>query len=171
MKILNVGCGEDTYGTDFIDKYPTRAEVIKCDVDEEPLPYKSGAFDWVYCKNLLEHLGNPLDALREMHRVLKVEGHLELITDNAGYWSFHAWYSKFHYSTKFKGLRGKEDRHFTIYTIAHLRNLFERVGFHIVFVRGWNDEAGWFEKPISWILRCIGFRRMSYQKLKIVGRK
>jgi hypothetical protein len=28
-KILNVGCGEETYGTHFVDFYPSRKDVIK----------------------------------------------------------------------------------------------------------------------------------------------
>ncbi len=170
-RILNVGCGSELYGDVFIDKYPSRPEVIKCDVDEEPLPFTRGSFDEVYSKNLLEHLGNPLNALKEMKRVLKYGKKIILITDNAGYWSFHAWYSKFHYETSFKGLKGKEDKHFALYTTAHLRNLFERAGFKVSSIIGWNKEVGWFEEPINWILRLVGFRRMSYQKIKIVGIK
>ena len=33
MKILNIGCGNDTYGTDFIDLYLQREEVIKCNFE------------------------------------------------------------------------------------------------------------------------------------------
>jgi len=28
-RILNIGCGNDTYGTDFLDLYPKRKEVKK----------------------------------------------------------------------------------------------------------------------------------------------
>jgi len=58
-RILNVGCGEDTYGTHFVDLYPTRKEVIKCNVDKEKLPFPNNYFDEIYSKNLLEHLRNP----------------------------------------------------------------------------------------------------------------
>ena len=36
-RVLNVGCGKDTYGTDFVDKYPSRKDVIKYDIDQEGL--------------------------------------------------------------------------------------------------------------------------------------
>jgi ubiquinone/menaquinone biosynthesis C-methylase UbiE len=53
MRILNVGCGNDTYGTHFVDLYPTRKEVIKCDVNKERLPFPSNFFDVVYSRNCL----------------------------------------------------------------------------------------------------------------------
>jgi hypothetical protein len=57
IRILNVGAGKDTYGTDFVDVKPSRTEVLRCDLDEESLPYESDIFDKVYCKNVLEHRG------------------------------------------------------------------------------------------------------------------
>lgn len=172
MKILNVGCGDETYGTDFVDLYPSRPEVIKCDIDKEKLPYKENTFDIVYTKNLLEHLGNPLNALKEMKRVLKKGGKIILITDCAGYWSFHAFYSKFHYADLKEAGHGEEDKHYALFTSFHLKNFFDNVGLKILSIESWNQEAGWFEKPINFFLRLTWlFRRMSYQKLKIEGKK
>ena len=68
-KILNVGCGSQKYGTDFIDIYPSRKEVIKCDVAKEKFPYKEETFDEVYSKNLFEHIANLPHLLNEMKRV------------------------------------------------------------------------------------------------------
>jgi ubiquinone/menaquinone biosynthesis C-methylase UbiE len=73
-KILNVGCGSETYGTHFIDLYPSRKEVIKCDVDKEKIPFPNSYFDEVYCKNIFEHLRNPGHLIEEAHRVLKKGG-------------------------------------------------------------------------------------------------
>jgi ubiquinone/menaquinone biosynthesis C-methylase UbiE len=73
-RVLNVGCGDDTFGTDFVDLYPIRGNVIMCDVTKEKLPYEDNTFDVVYSKNLLEHLSNLWFALKEMKRVLKKNG-------------------------------------------------------------------------------------------------
>jgi SAM-dependent methyltransferase len=87
-RILNVGCGKDNYGTCFIDKHPTRAGVIKCDLDVDKIPFPDGYFDIVYAKNVFEYLLNLGFAMREMYRVLKKGGKLILITDNANYWKW-----------------------------------------------------------------------------------
>ncbi|HKZ42047.1 MAG TPA: class I SAM-dependent methyltransferase, partial [Candidatus Hodarchaeales archaeon] len=70
-RILNVGCGNDTYGTDFVDLYPVRDDVIRCDVEKEKLPFRDNTFDEVFSGNIFEHLKNPNLVLREMSRVLK----------------------------------------------------------------------------------------------------
>jgi ubiquinone/menaquinone biosynthesis C-methylase UbiE len=70
-KILNVGCGKETYGTHFIDFYPSRQNVLKCNVDEEKFPFPDNYFDEVYAKFIFEHLRNPMNFLSESYRVLK----------------------------------------------------------------------------------------------------
>ena len=70
-RVLNVGCGTDNYGTHFVDIYPLRKGVLKCDVSRERLPFRSAFFDEIYCRGLFEHLNNPLFFLRECRRVLK----------------------------------------------------------------------------------------------------
>ena len=68
-KILNVGCGNHTYGTHFIDLYPQRKEVIKCNVEEEKFPFPDEFFDEVHSENIFEHLKNPNIVLNKMARV------------------------------------------------------------------------------------------------------
>lgn len=71
LRILNVGCGEDTYGTDFIDLYPKRKEVKKVNLQKEKFPFKNKTFDVVYSSFIFEHLLNPQNSLKEMVRVCK----------------------------------------------------------------------------------------------------
>uniref|UniRef100_A0A7C4NQI1 Methyltransferase domain-containing protein n=1 Tax=Thermodesulfobacterium geofontis TaxID=1295609 RepID=A0A7C4NQI1_9BACT len=62
---------EDTYGTHFIDLYPTRENVIKCDVNRDKFPFKDNYFDEIVAIELFEHLTNPLNFLKECYRTLK----------------------------------------------------------------------------------------------------
>lgn len=43
-------------------------------VDAKRLPYRDSSFDWVISNSIVHHIPEPLDALREMVRVLKPNG-------------------------------------------------------------------------------------------------
>ncbi len=137
-RILNVGCGNDTYGTDFIDLYPERKKVKKCNIDVDRFPYKDGIFDEVYSKNNFEHLRNPLNFLNESHRVLKKNGRLILITDNAGLWGLFG--NVHHGGLETGGQHGSEDRHYSLFTTNHLANWLQSTGFRTVRVNYYLGE-------------------------------
>lgn len=142
-----MGCGEDTYGTHFVDLYPSRKNVVKCDVDKEELPFPNNFFDEVYARFVFEHVKNPNLFLKKCYRVLKKGGRLILITDNAGFWLFHFplefYFSRQHYSNFFQ--RGKKDKHYALYTPLHIRNHLEETGFKDIKI-----EYLWFQlKPKS----------------------
>jgi len=131
MKILNVACGQQTYGTHFVDLYPQRAEVVKCDIENESLPFADGEFDEVYSDNLLEHLKNPNKVLAEMVRVLKKGGKLVIITDNASFWAYHLG-AKTHYGGYEERVGNTGDRHYSLFTSWHLKNHFQALGLNKV---------------------------------------
>lgn len=130
-KILNVGCGTQTYGTHFIDVYPSRDEVKKCDVGKEKIPFKNKSFDEVFSRNLFEHISNLNHLLSEMNRVLKKKGKIVLVTDNAGFLPFHIPIRKNnflqHYSNSIR--LGDRDKHYFLFTPLHLSNLLSEHGF------------------------------------------
>ena len=136
-RILNLGCGSDTYGTDFVDKYPSREKVIKLDMDNEKLPFKNNIFDEVYFKFVFEHLTNPLFVLKEIRRVLKSGGKLILITDNAG---FFGPFGKTHYGGYEKLSPHDDDKHYALFTTHHLENWLFKAGFKNTNVRYWIGE-------------------------------
>jgi len=73
-RILNIGCDKTTYGTDFVDLYPKRPEVKKCNIDTDRLPYPDETFDEVYSTFVFEHLTNPEHYFAESLRVLRGGG-------------------------------------------------------------------------------------------------
>jgi ubiquinone/menaquinone biosynthesis C-methylase UbiE len=92
-KLLDVGCGAgdfieafsfylpklDFTGIDIskkaIDRAKSRKIKAKFLVSEaEKIPFKDNFFDMVTCFDVLEHVKNPMLMVKEMHRVLKVNG-------------------------------------------------------------------------------------------------
>ena len=103
-KILVVGVGtgrdvsflakhNDIYAVDISSEglqiaWKKGIRVKKCDVDKEKLPYKNNVFDIVICKDIFEHLVNPMFLLREIKRVLAKRGYVVINIPNHFYW----WY-------------------------------------------------------------------------------
>lgn len=160
-RILNVGSGNDNFGTDFIDLYPMKKNVIKCDVDNDKYPYKKNTFDIVYSRCNFEHLSNPKHFVSEVNRILKPKGYLLLITDNANFFGFAL--SEGHH-LKYKGY-GHEDLHFGLYTPEHLETHFRKtfdiidsgyIGSDILPWRNKNKDN--FFKTISNVIGKIKFK-------------
>ncbi len=173
MRILNVGCGESQYGTHFIDLYPQRREVIQCDIETQEIPFEDAYFDIVYSENLLEHLRNPNSALREMVRVLKRGGRLDIITDNASFWAFHVPFATTHYGGYEKRSSGEEDRHYVLFTSWHLENHFRSLGvIDIAFEYTFSTDKvpSLLVRLVSRMLRLFS-ARMAYPMVRISGVK
>src|SRR5207244_3821228 len=58
---------------------------VCADLNTGALPYRSGAFDRATCLEVIEHVIDPLQLLRELHRVLRPAGRLILTTPNIRY--------------------------------------------------------------------------------------
>jgi len=175
-RILNVGCGDDTYGTDFVDLYPSRKEVLKCDLGKDKLPFGNDTFDEVYAAFVLEHLKNPNMVIKEMVRVLKKGGQLVIKTDNAAYWLFHNEKSKkkLHYGGyEVKGAHGKSDVHFSIFTPSHVRNHLEAVNLKVKKIEYFTEYKGM--SPLiyfaSWMFSKTRFKPMAYGNILAVAEK
>ncbi len=167
-RILNVGCGSDTYGTHFIDLYPTRKEVIKCNADKDKFPFPDNYFDEVYSKCLFEHLRNPLHFLKESYRVLKKGGRIVIITDSAGFFGI---FGSVHHGGYEKTSFGDEDRHYALFTTNHMKNWLESVGFKRIKVEYFIYEEKILKKHLPFVkLLCMVTKRMC-PHIKAIGYK
>lgn len=78
---LELGCGERTISpanrtvmSDFYSIHGTGLSIAKVFFDCNDIPYSEGTFDFVLSEHMLEHLTDPIKALKEQIRVLKEGG-------------------------------------------------------------------------------------------------
>lgn len=169
-RTLNVGCGSDTYGTDFVDLYPSRPEVKRCNFDNEKLPFRDNTFDEVFGKCVFEHLTNPGFALSEMVRVCKRGGQVVIITDNANYWPWFLGVSKTHLGG-YEKFSDSEDRHYALFTDWHLKNHFRKHGVRVDSVEYIVAHGFLPVRVFNYILFFLGMKRNAAFRIKISGTK
>ena len=172
--ILNLGCGKDVYGTHFVDAFPQRSDVLRWK-EGEKLPFKSNYFNEVYCKNLFEHLTQPLAVLQEARRVLKKGGKIILVTDNAGFWLYHNTKgARIHlggYEENPEG--GKDDKHYALFTPSHLLNWLAKAGFKeakaVYTTKSW--ELSLPLKFLCYLLAKTRFAPMAFAQIRMEALK
>lgn len=82
-KVLEIGATIDYSARDLFLKFGV--EDYKCvdkkeDIDVHNLPFEEETYDMIFSCHAFEHFENPVQALREIHRVLKPGGVIYLIT-------------------------------------------------------------------------------------------
>ena len=142
--------GHECYAVDIVDnrqKFPLTFDKIKefkiCNVEVDSLPWPDDYFDAVVCCQALEHFSHShLPAVKEMHRVLRKEGILELDVPNAacfrnrsrllrGKHNTYDYEKHYLYAEPilYKGMSFYPDRHNREFTKKELEILFDAAGF------------------------------------------
>lgn len=80
-RVLDVGPGHAplkraNVSVDFVD-VPGVNNLVKCDVVNEPMPFKDKEFDFCFARHVLEDSYNPFAIIKEMNRVSK-RGYIEV---------------------------------------------------------------------------------------------
>jgi predicted SAM-dependent methyltransferase len=145
----------------------TKTNNIKSRLDSD-LPFNSDSFSFVYERNLLEHLGNPEQHIKEIHRILKVGGTVELTTDNAScmrYYLLGTHTGGYHGHRKYLST-DEDDHHYCIFTLDHLRNLFKKAGFKSINLD--YVDTDYFTKYLDKLMRLFPFcRQFSYPRIRV----
>lgn len=146
--VLDVGCGEGNYA--FYLKERGAAYIAGVEIDseaaaaarkkmdfvfagsaEEKLPFEQGQFDLIICADVLEHLINPWEVLRNLKQLLAPDGHLLVSMPNLRY-------APVLYNILIRGLfrykiSGVLDyTHLRFFTLSTMKELIEESGFEIV---------------------------------------
>jgi len=148
-KILEVGCGTGNFSTylmkygnltavDINQAYVKQAEkkvengeVGIGDIEKDQYFFSNKKFDTLVCLNVLEHIKNDERVLRNIHKLLKVGGHLILLVPS----------HPFLYN-----LIDKSIGHYRRYEKNDLKKMITEVGFEIVSLKILNflGSIGWF---------------------------
>ncbi|MEP7364798.1 MAG: class I SAM-dependent methyltransferase [Acidobacteriota bacterium] len=133
-RVLDVGAGtgelslilaERGYEVTAVERFPIsenvagRVEFYQADLDEA-LPPLKGAYDWILCADVLEHVREPQILLQRLHALLTPGGVVLASLPNSGHWYFriHIFFGSFP---------------------RHDKGLFDRTHLHFFMWRNWLD--------------------------------
>jgi SAM-dependent methyltransferase len=171
-EILDVGCGwrkRGTIGVDYLKRAYGHEFMLDVQASAEHLPFKDASFEKVVTNCVFEHVLNAFNFLKELSRVIKPDGLIEIVTDNPYH---YAW-------TVLKcGIGGTEQPdlasdHHGIYYPENIRRMFKKLGIcETAF--SWETKRPWtITFPFAKFLVMVGIWREEclYLRYKIVGRK
>jgi SAM-dependent methyltransferase len=173
-RLLDVGCGRGTlvrlaraagveaYGLERpYPGAPSLPHVLYRELTECGFP--EGHFQVVVLWHVLEHLQNPVEALGEIHRLLRPGGWLSIAVPNFGGAQARAsgadW---FHLDFP---------RHLWHFQERTLRELLQRSGFRVARRATLSTEYDWFGTLQSWMNRFVGDQNRLYSLLKMQRRE
>lgn len=131
------------------------------------LPFQAHSFDLVICIDVIEHVEQPEDLLKEIHRVLKPEGAMFLQTPN---YPTKRFYDIWHWLRKTRKTLLDDPTHVTKLNASRLTNLVRRAGFTVQIIKARNLP---FEKYLPWIQRFKSYK-VAFpfaQKIILIGKK
>lgn len=149
--LLDIGCGEGTLCY-FARKKVKR--IVGIDISEEALEIakKNGIdtkvmdinqgikfddeeFECITCLDVLEHVFNPLFLIKEIYRVLQINGHLILIVPNASYFRYILSIIKGRFP-KTSGDVGYDGGHLHYFGVENLKEILNFSNFKILKIMG-----------------------------------
>ncbi len=180
-KILDVGAGSgsflasmkalgwDPYGVDISPEAVQRArglgiEMFLGEVQEASFPNRF--FDVVTMRAVLEHVHQPVETLRAVHRILKNQGMVYIVVPNVAslnFWLFrNFWYAL------------ETPRHLYAYSPSVMRRVAEKAGFEVRSMRFRSSTLGLRASLQYWYDARKGFKGekpfMSSRAVRFVGR-
>lgn len=130
-------------------------EIRECNLSNGTIPYPDNMFSNVIAGDIIEHVENPSHFLREINRVLKLDGRLILSTPQANDWwtTLHNWFFRKWINDPDPG------EHLQNWTILDMVRLLKKNGFKITKIEGYYMH---FPK-INFKIRVKNFPILSWQ--------
>ena len=177
--VLDLGCGGYSFPTPWrqfcrqligVDRSPAMRENTwvghRIWGDVYAIPLRSDSVDVIILRYVMEHLERPLEALREIARVLRPGGKLVLLTPNRRHYVsliawltpqwFHHWYLGHFHPT--------EEKNFpTLYranTPGVLSKVAERAGLRLTELEMYEGRPGYLS--VTWVTFLLG---VAYERL------
>lgn len=153
---LNLGSGSDyKEGYINIDNDESIKADLYCDFVNK-IPFENGTVDEIFCKNVFEHIPNPLNFLLEMKRILKKNGKITIITSNASYFIYH-FPRKKAYHDSYNLYHPESDRHYFMFQKGHLLAFSKKAGLknkRIIYYISNQDKGrdNLFQKIVGWFI-------------------
>jgi len=179
-RILEIGCADGFMGEYLIKKKGCRvigveidtqaAEkarkrglfVIQGDIEEETIfsiLKTKGNFKVILCSSAVEHLQDPVSALKKWHSLLEKDGILIITTPNIGHWSARLKTSFGKFPREKYGIFDENHLHF--FTIDSFKKMLEECGYFVEYL-GIDPIGGGFPK-LSRIFSLIFPNLFAYQ--------
>ncbi len=161
--------GWEPYGVDISPEAVQRArglgiEMFLGEVQEASFPDRF--FDVVTMRAVLEHVHQPVETLRAVHRILKNQGMVYIVVPNVASLNFclfgHFWYAL------------ETPRHLYAYSPSVMRRVAEKAGFEVRSMRFRSSTLGLRASLQYWYDARKGFKGekpfMSSRAVRFVGR-
>jgi len=158
QRVLEIGAGRDRSvpGAVTVDRVVATGPDVVHDLDVTPWPFRDGEFDFVRCKDVIEHVADVTKTLEEIHRVLAQGGRVEIVTPHyscANSWTdpthrHHLGYFSFDYFTGQNQWDFYTGARFTL-TERHLRFYGRYKNRHWAWLA--NRWPHFYEEHLAWI--------------------
>jgi ubiquinone/menaquinone biosynthesis C-methylase UbiE len=158
VQILNVGSGMDRSISDAvtIDINPgVRPDVVH-DLNQVPWPFPDNSFDAIYCKEVIEHMGNVIAIMEEMHRIGRPGAMVQITTPHFSCANSFTDPTHLHHLGFFSFDYFTGQNQWDFYTKARFKKLKSRLefygrykNFHISWLA--NKYPRFYEEHLTWI--------------------
>jgi len=140
-RLLDIGAWDGSMRKilpDAIQYYPldinkiNQPNALVCDLNKKKIPFNDGYFDYVFANHVIEHLFYPEEIMKEIYRVMKLDGKAMIGVPNEDGFVSRVW-SPFR---KYDTIEDQVFQHHWFFTHRNMVKFIDQCGFRIVKCAG-----------------------------------